>query len=76
MNNKRIALQQHRKKKKVTQQDMAEILDISPVYYGMIERGERNPTLELAKDIADVLDSTVDDIFFNEELYNMNSNTN
>jgi putative transcriptional regulator len=73
MSNKRIVLQRRRKKKKVTQQDMAEILDISPVYYGMIERGERNPTLELAKNIADVLDSTVDEIFFNEKLYKMNS---
>lgn len=71
---KREHLQQIRKNKNLTQNEMAELLEISPVYYGMIERGERNPTLELSKAIADLLNKTVDEIFFDDELYEMNSN--
>lgn len=66
---KREYLQVLRKQREITQQEAAEKLGITVVFYGMIERGERNPTLELAKKIADLFDSTIEDIFFNEKLY-------
>ncbi|SHH06466.1 helix-turn-helix transcriptional regulator [Tepidibacter thalassicus] len=68
---KRELLQKLRKKNNLTQQEVAEILEITPVFYGMIERGERNPSLELAKKIADLFDSTIDEIFFNTKLYKL-----
>jgi len=63
---KRHMLQQLRKKNKLTQQEVADMLGITVVYYGMIERGERNPTLELAKDIATLFHVTIDEIFFGQ----------
>ncbi|MDK2932358.1 MAG: putative transcriptional regulator [Clostridiales bacterium] len=60
---KRTYLIKLRKKNKLTQAEIAELLSITPVFYGMIERGERNPTLELAKKIADLFNVTIDEIF-------------
>lgn len=34
---------------------------------GAIERGDRNPSLKLAKRIADYYGTTVEDIFFNQK---------
>ena len=64
---KRIKLMQRRKDSKISQSEMADILQISTSYYGSIERGERNPTLKLAKSIADLLLMTVDDLFFGDQ---------
>lgn len=61
---KRSKLIQTRKASRISQSEMADILQISASYYGSIERGERNPTLRLAKNIADLLLTTVDDLFF------------
>lgn len=41
----------------------AEKLDISASYYYKIEQGIRRPNVDLAKKIADILSSTVDDLF-------------
>ncbi|MEK4303572.1 helix-turn-helix transcriptional regulator [Oceanobacillus sp. FSL K6-0251] len=46
----------------------AEKLDISASYYYKIEQGIRRPNVDLAKKIADILSSTVDDLFFNQDL--------
>ncbi len=46
----------------------ADKLDISASYYYKIEQGIRRPNVDLAKKIADILSSTVDDLFFNQEL--------
>lgn len=70
---KRTLLRKLRKDNGITQQQIAEILNITPVFYGMIERGQRNPTLELAKEIADFFNKTVDEIFFNQQLYEVYS---
>ena len=45
---------------------VAEDLEITPQMLGAIERGDRNPSLQLAKRIADYYETTVDDIFFNQ----------
>lgn len=54
-----------RKGRALTQREVAEQLDITTSFYGMIELGKRNPTLELAKDIADFFGLDIEEIFFN-----------
>ena len=60
----RKKLIQIRINKDLLQKDVAEAVDVTASYYGMIEQGKRNPNLEVAKKIADFFDTTVDDIFF------------
>lgn len=52
-----------RKSKNLTQQQVADDLGISRGFYGMIENGIRNPTLELAQRIAEYFDTDVRKIF-------------
>nr|WP_245686869.1 helix-turn-helix transcriptional regulator [Tenuibacillus multivorans] len=44
--------------------EVAQILGITPQFLGAIERGERNPSLNLAKNIADFYNSSIDELFF------------
>lgn len=53
-----------RKSRGLTQKDVAEKLGITTSFYGMIEVGSRNPTLELAKNIADFFGLDIENIFF------------
>lgn len=46
---------------------VAKDLRITPQMLGAIERGDRTPSLELAKRIADYYGKTVDNIFFNKK---------
>lgn len=46
-------------------QKVAEDLDITPQMLGAIERGDRTPSLSLAKKIADYYNLSIDEIFFN-----------
>ena len=50
----------------LTQLDLAEILDMSPNFIGMIERGERNTTVENVFKIARALNIKPSNLF--EEL--------
>ncbi|MCU5403833.1 MULTISPECIES: helix-turn-helix transcriptional regulator [Bacillus cereus group] len=43
---------------------VARLLKITPQMLGAIERGDRTPSLELAKRIADFYKTTIDDLFF------------
>lgn len=43
---------------------VASELSITPQMLGAIERGDRTPSLNLAKKIADYYGKTIDDIFF------------
>lgn len=52
-------------------QNVAKDLDITPQMLGAIERGDRNPSLSLAKKIADYYGVSVDDIFFEDQGHNM-----
>lgn len=47
-----------RKEKNLTHEQVASLTDkgITRQYYGMIESGERRPSVEVAKSIAEVLD--------------------
>lgn len=45
-------------------EDMAAIVGISTSHYYKIEQGSRNPTMAVARKIANTLNSTVDALFF------------
>ena len=46
----------------VTQEDLAERVEISPTHLGRIERGEKKPSLSLLIRIANALQLSVDDL--------------
>ncbi|WP_047758090.1 helix-turn-helix transcriptional regulator [Geobacillus sp. ZGt-1] len=48
-------LKNMRLSKKMTQKELAELAGISRSTYAMIENGQRNPSVEVAKRIANVL---------------------
>ncbi len=52
---------------RLTQAKVAAKLDISRSFYNMIETGDRNPRLNLAKKIADYFNVGVEEIFFNDD---------
>lgn len=47
----------------LTQLELAEILDMSPNFIGMIERGERNTTVENVYKISRALNVKPEDLF-------------
>ncbi len=49
-------LKEIREKKGITQQELAEKLNISGGYISLLESGARRPSVELAKKIAKILD--------------------
>ncbi|MFE8697934.1 helix-turn-helix transcriptional regulator [Cytobacillus sp. FJAT-53684] len=49
---------------------VAKDLKITPQMLGAIERGDRTPSLPLAKRIADYYETSVDEIFFNKNRNN------
>lgn len=60
----REALKKARKAKGYTVEDVAKLVDISASFYYKLEKGIRDPIMEKAKRIADLLGGTVDDLFF------------
>lgn len=57
-------LQYYRKKNNFTQLELAKKVGVTKDYISMIERGKKNPGIFLAKRIAMILNSTIDEIFF------------
>ncbi len=53
-----------RLEKGISQHELAQILNISVSYLNKVERGNRIPSLMLAVRIANVLDISVDELFF------------
>lgn len=51
-----------RKEKKLRQEDLAEMVSLSTSYIGMIERGEKIPSLETFVYLANALDTSTDDL--------------
>jgi len=81
---KRERLIDLRKQNDWTQEELVQKLkekkniDITASFYGMIERGVRNPTLNLAIAISDLFDVPNESIFFykeNNKLLNSNNHT-
>ncbi|QNK87791.1 helix-turn-helix domain-containing protein [Sporosarcina sp. resist] len=62
MNNERIRLTELRGER--SRRTIAETLDITPQMLGAIERGDRTPSLALAKKISDLYKVSIDEIFF------------
>jgi transcriptional regulator with XRE-family HTH domain len=52
----RTWLEKARKQKKLTHQNVADLAGVKRQYYGMIENGERTPSVSTAKKIAKTLD--------------------
>jgi putative transcriptional regulator len=72
---KREWLERLRKEKNLTHQDVANLVQISRQYYGMIESGKRDPSVSTAKKIGSLfnIDWTV---FFDNKSYKMLRNKN
>lgn len=64
----RIKLKVKREKKGWSVAEISELLGISTSHYYKIESGIRNPNFILAGKIANLLDSNVDEVFFNNQL--------
>ena len=57
-----FALKQLRLKKDLTQQELADACGLDIGYIGGIERGQRNPTLEVIESLASVLGTKPSDL--------------
>lgn len=73
---KREPLIMTRKELGMTQEEVAKISGIHRSYYGLIESGQRNPTLKIATQIAKALNTSIakifpNEIFFANKCYNM-----
>lgn len=61
---KREKLKEFRKKKKLSQQEIADILGISLIQYQFIELGRRNPSFELMEKMKNIFPKiSIDEIF-------------
>lgn len=56
-----------RKERKITQEELASILEVSRQTIGSLENGRYNPSIILAFKIARYFDLTIEDIFIYEE---------
>lgn len=56
-------IQELRKEKGLTQEDLADLVEVDRSYMGFVERGERNPTLDKIIKIAKALKITLSDLF-------------
>ncbi len=55
-----------RTEKKLSQQELADLCDVTRQTIGLIEKGKYNPTLNLCIRIARTLDKTLNDLFWDE----------
>ena len=59
-----------RKNKHFTQTDLANLVGISTGYYSMLEAGRRQPSVKVAKKIAEILNFPWEDLFSEEKANN------
>ena len=62
-----IKLKVARVEKELSQQELADLCDVTRQTIGLIEKGKYNPTLNLCIRIARVLDKSLNDLFWDEE---------
>ena len=63
---KNIVLKSIREKQKLTQKQVATAIGLSEISYQRIEYGKQTPSLSTAFKLADVLNSTVEELFKKE----------
>jgi len=62
----RMKLRLARVEKNLSQQQLADIVEVSRQTIGLVEKGGYNPTLSLCIKIAKALDRTLDDLFWED----------
>ena len=62
-----IKLKVARVEKSLSQQELADLCEVTRQTIGLIEKGKYNRTLNLCIKIAKVLDLTLNDLFWDEE---------
>ena len=60
-----LNIQSERKVRSISQEKLAEYAGLHRTYVGMVERGERNITIESLKKIALALDLTIHELTYN-----------
>jgi putative transcriptional regulator len=63
----RLKLRLARIEKSLTQQELADTVNVTRQTIGLIEKGGYNPTLNLCIRIAKALDKTLDQLFWEDE---------
>ncbi len=61
-----IKIKLARVEKGLSQQELADRVEVTRQTIGLIEKGKYNPTLNLCVRIAKALDKTLDDLFWEE----------
>lgn len=61
-------LKKYRKKEGLTQAKLAKELNVSRQTINAIETGKYNPSLELALKTADFFETSIEDLFVNEDM--------
>lgn len=61
-----VAIKDIRLAKGITQKTLAEKLDVTPNAISQWENGKRNPSLEIVRRLAEILQCTTDDILIVE----------
>lgn len=63
---KNLRMKSARAAKDLTQQQLADMVDVSRQTINAIEKGDYNPTINLCIKICKTLDKTLDEIFWEE----------
>lgn len=53
-----------RNKNKLTQKEIAEAINKTTSFYGMLETGKRKPSIDVAYSLAQFYNTTIEEIFF------------
>lgn len=60
----REAIRKGRKNKRITQEELAEMLEVSPTHVKHIESGHRKPSIEILFELAKILNISLDEVVF------------
>ncbi len=60
----REAIRNERKNKRITQEELAEMLEVSPPHVKHIESGHRKPSIEILFELAKILNISLDEVVF------------
>ncbi len=63
----RNSVKQSRNEKKITQEELAERIGVTRQTIGLIEKEKYNPTIYLGLKLCEVLDKSLDQLFWLEE---------